>query len=79
MKSCKTFDIPMQVMFLWHDNGDNSIRAIGGIAYGDNIICGCCGGIIPLDDEDVIDVIPYKSWIDISESILGEEINNPLT
>lgn len=75
MKSCKMFDIPTQVHFFWHDDGDNSIRVIGGIAYGNNIICGCCGGIIPLDDENVIDVVPYESWIDISESILGEDEN----
>lgn len=41
---------------------------IGGIAYREEIICGCCGGIFELNEvEDLLSI----DWIDISDSIRG--------
>lgn len=37
------FEVPTQVKF-WDG------RYIGGIAYRDEIICGCCGGIFRISD-----------------------------
>lgn len=38
----------VQVKFL--DTGAEEPTWIGGIALGDHIICGCCGGVISLED-----------------------------
>ena len=68
------FDVPTQVIFQWREEADNSINYLGGIGYNDVIICGCCGAVIPLDDEDLIAFAPVE-WIDISESIKGYSAN----
>lgn len=67
------FKIPTQVKF-WDG------RYIGGIAYRDEIICGCCGGIFRI--SDVYEVAPNTleedpivindSWVDISNEICGD-------
>lgn len=71
------FDVPTQVKF-YDIDGDHYI---GGIAYCGKIICGCCGGVIDLNEfyEDFKlsdhpdDVYPLQlfSWIDISNEIIG--------
>lgn len=61
----KYFDCPTQVLFR---DPDNEEGFIGGIAYRDEIICGCCGGIFELNE--VSDLLPID-WIDISDSIRG--------
>lgn len=68
------FEVPTQVKF-WDG------RYTGGIAYRDEIICGCCGGIFRISDvyevapdtlkEDPI-VIPDR-WVDFSHEICGDE------
>lgn len=54
---CVTFDekghpiyfaLSLQVKFL--DTGAEEPTWIGGIALGDHIICGCCGGVISIED-----------------------------
>ena len=64
---------PTQVKFYDADSG----RYIGGIAYDDYIICGCCGGIFeiaevlgcaPEGTEPIIDL----EWTDIAHTIAGE-------
>ena len=49
------FGMPMQVMFL--DTNADKPFWIGGIAFNDYIICGCCGGVVFLKEfwEDVTD------------------------
>lgn len=49
MKKYDYFEAPTQVKF-WDG------RYIGGIAYRDEIICGCCGGIFKI--SDVYEVAP---------------------
>jgi hypothetical protein len=71
------FECPTQVMFYDLDTEDY----VGGIAYGSEIICGECGGIIYIDEliEDVREQAPDKapikelSWVNISKEIMGEE------
>ena len=67
------FEVPTQVKF-WDDCGE---RYFGGIAYRDEIICGCCGGVFDISEiyesapdtlkEDPI-VIPDR-WVDFSHEI----------
>ena len=73
MTRYERFGRPVQVQFYDHDG---AIR--GGIAYGDEIICGCCGGIFTIDEiyefapADVdVPIIPYKSWVDLEDTIVG--------
>ena len=72
------YDKPTQVKFLDFDGGEP--YWIGGIAFQDIIICGCCGAIIEISDlydeaeetglgEDPIKVL---RWIDINAEIKGE-------
>ena len=79
------FEEPTQVAFL--DMNAEEIKWTGGIAYGPNIICGCCGGIIELVDIWIdwtewgskdpkyvgieSPLIIYEKWVDISDNIIG--------
>ncbi len=75
------FDKPTQVMFL-----DLEQEWQVGIAYGDEIICGCCGGIFEVDEimELAIEngmkcgIHPYETWDNISEEISGGELPQSL-
>ena len=79
------FKYPKQVKFL--DLGDVDAEIwIGGIVIGDNIICGCCGTVLLLEEyffdweeygktdypnvEAPIEIYDY--WVPISEEIMGE-------
>lgn len=64
----KYFEKPTQVKFLDRDNN----RWVGGIGYHDEIICGCCGGILETDVFADYEVITYD-WMDISDEIIGED------
>jgi hypothetical protein len=69
------FEAPTQVAFVdeWNDNDEPDMEAvIGGIAYGNEIICGECGSIVDL--EDVAALYIFSDWVTISEEILGEEV-----
>lgn len=67
------FEVPTQVKF-W------DARYIGGIAYRDKIICGCCGGIFDIsiiyevapDTLEDDPIIVYDNWVDISQDICGD-------
>lgn len=74
MKKYNYFETPTQVKF-W------DVHYIGGIAYRNKIICGCCGGILDIStiyefapdtlEEDPI--IPYDNWVNLSSEICGDE------
>lgn len=74
------YETPCQVRFI--DCGDpHNITTLGGIAYKDEIICGCCGAILSIDgiikDAEKVgihcdDAIVELEWINISESIEGD-------
>ena len=70
------FEVPTQVKF-WDYEGDHYL---GGIAYRDEIICGCCGGIFDISEIyqfalDTLeeDPIIIYNWIDISGEICGDD------
>ena len=74
------YGTPCQVRFV--DCGDpNNIITCGGIAYKDEIICGCCGAVLSIDEliKDAEkagvhwdDAIIELEWANISENIKGE-------
>ena len=80
----KYFDCPKQVMFA---DPDNVGGWIVGIAYKDEIICACCGGVFNIDD--VIEqatahgvkqaIYPYEDWIDVAVEITGGEMPKGLS
>lgn len=42
-----------------------------GIAYCDEVICGCCGGIVSFGEIYYIRV--YNNWINLDEEIIGDD------
>jgi len=66
------FETPTQVKY-W-DEG----YYVGGIAYQDYIICGCCGGLMDIDEiiefgtDAPEGAIVSLDWIDIEHEIKGE-------
>ena len=73
------FDRPTQVVFA---DPDNPGEWLTGIAYHDEIICACCGGVFNIDD--VIEmaetdgvkcaIYEYSEWNDIADEIVGGEL-----
>lgn len=72
------YEIPTQVKFICDDTNNY----LGGIAFEDYIICGCCGATIPIEEvyanaEDLgtnlEPIITFDEWVDISENIKGDE------
>ena len=67
------FDVPTQVKF-WDVAGDHYI---GGIAYRNEIICGCCGGVFDINKiyefaPDAIKedpIVVYDTWVNLSSKI----------
>lgn len=84
----KYFDVPTQVFWKNPDFGDtdsiydSETEYFVGIAYKDEIICACCGGIIHVDE--VPEILEFSHWVNIAEEISGgitpeqlkEEIEN---
>ena len=78
----KRYDLPTQVMF--YDS--NECGWASGIAYGDEVICGCCGSVFSLEEihgeakaEGLESgIYAYSSWIDISVEIMGGELPDGL-
>ena len=75
MKKYDYFNGPTQVKF-WETCGDHYI---GGIAYRNEIICGCCGGIFDISEiyesaPDTLEdpIVVYDNWLDISSEICGD-------
>lgn len=68
------FDYPTQVKFQDVD-GDHWI---GGIGYGNVIICGCCGGKVEIKEiyefapREVVEPIQVLPWVDISNEIMED-------
>ena len=70
------FDNPTQVIFA---DPDNTGSWLVGIAYCENIICACCGGVFEIDEviemahEDGIKcaIYEYSNWAPFSDEIYG--------
>lgn len=72
MKQCKFYDVEAEAF-------------LGGILTDDDeIICGCCGGIIPRnvicmpeekpqEEHEIIVKKIYDNWVDLSEEIMGSD------
>ena len=68
----KRFVTPVQVAFIEReDKLCDSIyhRWLGGIAYGDRVICGECGIAVPLTN---IETLVILEWVDLSDTIIGD-------
>ena len=73
------YDVPTQVIF--YDGGYDSPIFCAGIAYKDEIICACCGGVMKISEviadaeEDGIKtaIYDYVDWYDVREAIVGGE------
>jgi hypothetical protein len=62
-----------QVKFIDYSNPE---KALGGILFENgDVLCACCGGIFPMEEEyetfEIVNV--YDNWIDFSENIIDEE------
>ena len=74
----KYFDKPTQVSF--YESADRSWH--GGIAYRDEVICGCCGNVLKIKEieqfakNDYIEpgIQELPPWIPIDKEILGDNI-----
>lgn len=67
MVEAKMFDMPWMIEFI-----DNSTGEIFyGIGLDNEIICGCCGTILGLNDVIITKFIP---WVDISKTIQEERV-----
>lgn len=68
------FEKPVQVAY-WDVAGDHYV---GGIAYHDEIICGCCGGVMEVEEviefapEGVAPIVEYAIWVNVSEEIMDK-------
>ncbi|MCI7591080.1 MAG: hypothetical protein MSS74_04025 [Lactobacillus johnsonii] len=47
---------------------ENNVDYFVGIAYHDEIICACCGGIVEISEVENIETFP---WVDITDAILS--------
>lgn len=69
------FDAPTQIAF-WDEEQE---LYVGGIAYGDEIICGCCGGVLEIKEimesapNGIAPIIPYERWANVSFDIMRDE------
>ena len=68
------YEIPTQVLF--YDIDGDYYRA--GIAYGDVVICGCCGCVSSIEEiledaasEGLQGIYEYEGWEDIQADIFG--------
>ena len=74
---------PKQVVFA---DTDNIGEWLIGIAYGDVIICACCGGVFEIDEVCELataagiqePIYSYNEWNDISDDIYSGELPDGL-
>lgn len=52
----KNFDVPTMVRFV-----DEEKNVCDGIAYNQEIICLCCGGVVPLEEAEIIEQFDWMS------------------
>ena len=66
-----------QVMFY---DKENHVKHGGILTDDGDIICGCCGGLIPADeigddcDHQILEV--FDNWVDLDEEICGDSLDN---
>lgn len=76
------FERPVQVVFRDPNQWSKNLY-LGGIAYRDEIICGCCGSVFEI--QDLVDIYTcngaevideeyfrvYEDWVDLNYEIIG--------
>ena len=74
---CQTyFDVPTQVAWFEEDG------YCAGIAYGDEIICACCGGVtniyevIEFTPMGITPIVLYEDWVNFRSVIIGDNEDN---
>lgn len=50
---------------------ENNVTLGGILVDNEYIICGCCGGIIYLDNEQYEIMEIYNKWVSLSDEIIG--------
>ena len=66
-----------QVMFY---DKENDVKHGGILTDDGDIICGCCGGLIPADeigddcDHQILEI--FDNWVDLDEEICGDSLDN---
>ena len=80
-EKCPYFPTPKQVVFFDNEGTEDmdNPQYIPGIAYRDEIICGCCGGIFPIEEvwavglaNHVQPIHVYEDWMSLNEVINGD-------
>ena len=81
------YEFPTQVMFVEPkyvkgDNEDFGPEWYAGIAYRDEVICACYGGVFTI--EEVLEsaeeyglahgIYPYGAWVDITDAIIDDAL-----
>ena len=64
MEKRKSFERPTQVKFC-EIAAEESIQYR--IAYNDEVICACCGGVYELDEVEILE--EYEYWVDFKAEI----------
>lgn len=70
------YETPTQVAFF------DENHYIGGIAYKDKVICGCCGSIISIAEiyeltpDNITPICEYLIWEDLDDAICGDNKPN---
>ena len=64
MEKRKSFERPTQVK-ISEIGGEETIEY--GIAYNDEVICACCGGVYELDEVEILEEDEY--WVDFKDEI----------
>lgn len=74
----KFFESPVQVKFRVDEETmkEEGRAYLFGIAYHNEIICGCCGGVFEV--EECEEIVEYEEWTDIEDGIGGEEYYDSL-
>ena len=65
------YDYPTQVLFKCKADDVYEEEWLAGIAYHDEVICGCCGAAIFCKD---IEFIEELKWVEIHREIGGDEL-----
>ena len=70
------FLAPIQAFAEFEENDDGEKVVKGGIVYKNEFICGCCGNVCQFKDKLIKKLYVYEDWVDVSDQITGESVND---
>lgn len=71
------FLLPAQAFAEFEEDDDGEKVIKGGIVYGNEFICGCCGEVFSLKSKHCIKKLyVYEDWVDVSDEIVGESADD---